>query len=150
MNPFVFLNPGDLRDGDLRLVLKETAPPDAGRAAAYRFSMRRLPDGAKLGRIELRLGMSEDLIFYTGHIGYCVEPGFRGHRYAARSCRLLLELARRHEMPEIWITCDPDNLASYRTCELAGGEFVSTVPVPESHPFYQAGSTAKCRFRFRP
>jgi tagatose 1,6-diphosphate aldolase len=145
--PFRFLDPGELREGDLRLVLKETVLPMASRPAAYRFEMRRLPDGARMGRIELRIGQTQDLILYTGHIGYRVDPQYRGHRYAARSCVLLADLARRHGHAEIWITCDPENLSSRRTCELTGAIFEGIVPLPEHHFFYKAGSRSKCRFR---
>lgn len=147
MNPFLFQNPGDLRDDELRLVLHETVPPAGNRAPTYRFQMRREYDAARLGRIELRLANTEDILLYVGHIGYSVESPHRGHHYAARSCRLLMDLGRSHGFHELWITCDPDNVASRRTCELAGAEFISIVAVPEEHPFFKAGSQAKCRFR---
>jgi predicted acetyltransferase len=146
-NTIVFLDPGELRDGDFQLVLHETAPAMSGRSPAYRFQIRRMADGVKLGRIELRISHTDDVLLYVGHIGYHVDQPYRGHRYAARACRLLLDLARRHDFTELWITCDPDNLPSRRTCELAGGAFVSIVAVPEEHPFYKAGSYAKCRYR---
>lgn len=145
--PFAFLKPGELIDGDLQLKLKETVHPMLGRAPAYRFDMRRLPDGSRIGRIELRIGMTNDLVMYTGHIGYRVDPAFRGQRYAARGCLLLAGFARQHGHREIWITCDPDNAASFRTCELTGAEFLGVVPVPKHHLFYKAGSKEKCRFR---
>jgi predicted acetyltransferase len=146
---FTFYPPGELRDGDLQLVLRETAAPSGGWVPAYRFDMVRLPEGVKAGRIELRVGFTPDIVTYTGNIGYRVEPAFRGHRYAARACRLLIDLARKHGLPELWITCDPDNLASRRSIELTGAEYVSTVPVPEDHSFYKSGSRAKDRFRLR-
>ena len=145
--PFQFLDPGELREGDLRLVLVETVLPMSGRAAAYRFSMRRVEDGERLGRIELRIGQTKDLVMYAGNIGYHVDPPYRGHRYAARSCKLLASLARRHGHSEIWITCDPENAPSRRTCELAGGVFEGIVPLPSHHVMYKAGSRNKCRFR---
>ncbi len=147
VTPFIFLNPGHLQDGDLRLVLYETAPPMGARAPTYRFHMRRIYSTERLGRIELRLANTDDILLYVGHIGYNVDTPHRGHHYAARSCKLLTDLARRHAYSELWITCDPDNIASRRTCELAGAEFVSIVAVPEEHPFYKAGSHAKCRYR---
>ncbi len=147
MFDFTFLNPGELRDGELRLVLREVIPPMANRPPGYRFEMRRYPDGEKLGRTELRIGSTPDLLCYTGQIGYCVEPDHRGHRYAARSCQLLRSLAKLHRMTEAWITCDPDNAASRRSCELAGAEFVAIVTVPVDHPIYRAGGREKCRYR---
>jgi predicted acetyltransferase len=146
-SPFVFIDPGDLRESDFRLSLHETVPPIGARAPAYRFHIRRNEDLAKVGRIELRIANTPDILLYAGHIGYNVDSAHRGRRYAARASRLLYDLARRHGFSELWITCDPDNLPSRRTCELAGGQFVSIVAVPENHAFYRAGSHAKCRFR---
>ena len=146
-SPFVFQSPGDLGDSEFHLVLRETVPAMSGRAPAYRFEMRRRTDQCRLGRIELRIGETHDLLFYTGHIGYRVEPAQRGHRYAARSCRMLAPFFQKHGFSELWITCDPDNAASRRTCELAGGIFEGIVPLPKHHIFYKAGSREKCRFR---
>ncbi|MBQ1404088.1 MAG: hypothetical protein IIY85_02240, partial [Lachnospiraceae bacterium] len=39
------------------------------------------------------------------------EP-FRGNHYAEKACRLLFELARRHEMDYLIISCQPTNLPS--------------------------------------
>ncbi len=149
MKPFVFFDPGRLRDGDLTLTLHETVPAFAGRAPCYRFHMRRGAELQKIGRIELRLANTTEILLYAGHIGYNVDQSHRGHRFAARATTLLYPLARQHGFTEIWITCDPDNLPSKRTCELVGGEFISEVPVPEDHPFFKAGSTAKLRYRVK-
>jgi tagatose 1,6-diphosphate aldolase len=84
---------------------------------------------------------------YGGHLAYGVHTDFRGHHYASRACRLLLPLAKRHGMSELWITCNPDNLASRRTCELAGGIFIEIVGLPEDIDMYQEGERQKCRYR---
>jgi tagatose 1,6-diphosphate aldolase len=144
---FQFFDPGELHDGELRLLLRETTPAMSGRVPTYRFELVREPDRAKVGALDLRIGQTPDVLVYAGHIGYRVHEGFRGQRYAARASRLVLPLAKMHGLRELWITCDPDNDASRRTCELIGGELVSTVAVPKSHPYYQTGSRAKCRFR---
>ncbi|MBM3189564.1 MAG: GNAT family N-acetyltransferase [Chloroflexi bacterium] len=101
----------------------------------------------QLGSIQLRIGDSEHLRLYAGHIGYGVAPEHRGHHYAARACRLLMPLARSHGFRALWITCDPDNIASRRTCELAGAEFVEIVDLSEDSDMYRNGSRQKCRFR---
>jgi predicted acetyltransferase len=77
-----------------------------------------------MGAIRLRVGHSEDLTLYRGHIGFGVEERFRGHRLALRSCRLLAGLARHHSIVPVWLTCDQGNVASQRTVELLGAEFV--------------------------
>lgn len=146
---FEFRDPGRLIDGELELVLVEEYRGDAAKeyVPAYRFKMRLVGQDEDIGRIELRVGNTEHLIMYAGHIGYGVNPEHRGHRYAARACRLLLPLARSHGLRTIWITCNPDNAASRRTCELAGAEFVEIVALPEDTDMYQEGERRKCRYR---
>ena len=148
--PFEFLEPGSLLDRDLELVLVEKAAAGrAGkRAPCYRFEMREAHTGCKMGTIELRVGNMEYLVKYSGHIGYRVAPPFRGKRYAARSCMLLLPLGKRHGINPLWITCNPDNLASRKTCETAGGLLVEIVDLPNDSEQYKKGDRRKCRYRF--
>lgn len=145
-----FLDPGELVDSDLRLVVNELVPSDeeTGFVPSYRFSM--MLEGVKdpVGGIDLRLGDTIGLVRYGGHIGYGVEEQFRGQHLAARSCRLVFGLARRHGFKELWITCNPDNLASRRTLEIAGGEFVEIVDLPPGSDMYERGDRFKCRYRF--
>ncbi len=146
---FKFHNPGKLIDGDLELVLAEKHPgdPAIGYVPAYKFKMRLVGQEKEIGRIELRIGNTNRIVMYGGHIGYGVAPEHRGHRYAARACRLLLPLARSHGLKTLWITCNPDNVASRRTCELAGAKFVEIVDLPEDIDMYQEGERQKCRYR---
>jgi tagatose 1,6-diphosphate aldolase len=99
------------------------------------------------GWLGLRIGSTRDLEMYFGHIGYNVFPPARGNHYAERACRLLLPLARGHGMRTMWITCNPDNAASRRTCERLGCTLVDTVPVPVTHTLYLRGERQKCRYR---
>lgn len=101
----------------------------------------------RLGAINLRVGTEDFLIRYAGQIGFSVDPPHRGHHYAARSCRLLKPLARAHQLTELWVTCNPDNLASARTCELAGGVLVETVELPSGNDMYERGERQKRRYR---
>ena len=99
------------------------------------------------GGIGLRIGNTRDLQLYYGHVGYNVFPPARGNHYAERACRLLLPLARAHGLDELWITCNPDNLASRRTCERLGCALVDIVQVPVGHPLHLRGEREKCRYR---
>jgi len=146
---FRFHDPGRLVDGDLELVLYERywGDPAQGKVPAYRFLMTRSHDGEELGSIELRVGNTENIMLYAGHVGYGVDPFHRGHHYAARAVRLLLPLARRHGLGPIWITCNPDNYASRRTCEMAGARLVEVVDLPPDSEMYRQGDRQKCRYR---
>ena len=146
---FKFNDPGQLIDGDLELALAEKYPgdPDIGFVPTYRFEMRLAGQDKEVGRVELRVGNTRHIVMYGGHIAYGVLPEHRGQHYAARACRLLLPLARTHDMETLWITCNPDNIASRRTCELAGATLVEIVDLPENTDMYQAGERQKCRYR---
>ena len=146
---FEFFDPGKLIDGDLELVLVEEYPgdPAINDVPAYKFEMTLAGHDDAIGHIDLRVGYTDHLTMYGGHIGYRVEPEHRGHRYTARSCRLLLPLARSHGFEAVWITCNPDNAASRRTCELAGAELVEIVDLPEDTDMVQEGERQKCRYR---
>jgi predicted acetyltransferase len=135
--PFKFKNPGKLIDGDFELVLVETRPADVrrGRSPYYTFEMRKRLGKAKIGTIRLRIDSTHALCL-PGHLGFDVKTRYRGRRYAARSCRLLLSLARAHRLTSVWITCDPKNNASRRTCELAGARYIETVRIPRNHEMY--------------
>ena len=120
-----FLDPGVLKDEDLELVLVETRFGDIHPfVPQYRFEMRHVPSGTRAGNIDLRTSLTSRLEEYGGHIGYNVDPEYRGSRYSARSCRLLFPLARAHNINPILITCSPDNLPSVKTCEAIGAHLV--------------------------
>jgi len=99
------------------------------------------------GGIGLRIGNTANLRNYVGHLGYNVYPAARGRHLAERACRLLFPLAKKHGMKTLWITANPDNLASRRTCERLGGVLAGTVKLPTDHELYLRGETVKCRYR---
>ncbi len=144
---FEFLPVGRLADGELELLLAAREPlnPNIGWVPTYRFDMR--CEGRHAGSISLRIANTPEIVLYLGHIGYNVDVDFRGRHFAARSCRLVFPLAARHGINPLWITCNPDNMASRRTCELAGGEMMEIVDVPSNNSLYHRGDYQKCRYR---
>lgn len=149
------MDPGRLIDGELELTLQHfynhrIAVVDMRdqQTPAYVFTMAHRRTGQRMGSLSLRLGNTEQICMYVGHIGYGVERPYRGQRLATRAVSLLLPFAKRHGISPVWITCNPDNYASRRTCELAGGELIEIVPVPPTLPMYQQGDRFKCRYRF--
>jgi predicted acetyltransferase len=128
---------------------RQTGDTASGVYPCYHFWMRRndLPEFPIAGAISFRVSNSYDTVMYYGHIGYHVYPMSRGRRLALRATKLLLALAARHGISPIWITCNPDNHASRRTCQLLGAQYVEIVPVPMDYPLYQRGDREKCRYR---
>ena len=82
----------------------------------------------EIGRISFRNGESRGIYFY-GHIGYHIDPPWRGRHYAAKACRLIRDEIRQSGKSTVVITCDPDNLASRKTCLALGCLWESEVPV---------------------
>ncbi len=146
---FKFLTPDKFIDGDLELVLVKTVPGNEEKmyVPAYQFTMTNTFTREKMGDVTLRIGNNEN-IKYGGHIGYGVEEEFRGNHYSARSIKLLLPFAKKNGLEEVSITCDPENAASRKTCELAGGNLVDTVDLPEDNDQYKRGERQKCIYKF--
>ena len=138
----------DLRDGEILLRLDRTCEgmPEKNWVPAYYFDIC-LPDGTATGRCDLRIGHN-DRLYIGGNIGYAVDEPRRGHHYAAKACKLLFRQARKHGLDYVIITCDPANRASARTCELAGGRYIETVPVPEDSDMYAKGDREVMIYRF--
>lgn len=138
---FVSRYPGGIEKGD----------EFQGRWPGYYFWMRLRPEFnptvPMAGTLAFRVSDAEQIRMYSGHIGYGVFPPARGHHYAERAVRLILPLARAHRMDHLWITCNPDNWPSRRTCERLGADLVEIVDIPPNNPLYEKGERQKCRYR---
>lgn len=147
---FTFLDPGRLIDNELELILVKKTPaiPEKGYFPRYEFEMRHSETGEKMGGIHFRVGNNKVMKLYVGHLGYGVDDKFRGKKLASRSLLLLFPLAKKHDINPVWVTCNPENLASKRTCELAGGKFIAIVDLPKHSDQYKRGERKKCRYRF--
>ena len=145
--PFEFLDPGPLKDGELDLVLvkRNRADPVKDWVPSYDFDLR--VGRERAGRINFRAGDNLSLQIYGGHFAYAVETAFRGHHYAERGVRLLLPFAKQHGLKTVYITCNPDNWPSRRTCERLGATLLEIVPLPPDNDQYLAGEREKCRYR---
>ena len=138
-----------LRDHEIELELIEYGIQAVHRVPAYQFRMIHSTTREELGVIRLRVGSTPHIERYAGHIGYAVHPQHRGHHYAAKSLRLLLPFAQQLEIDPLWITCDPDNIASRRTLDNIGAHFVEIVDVPPDCIIHQSGHPRKCRYRIK-
>lgn len=145
----MFYSTDDLTDGEISLKLDRFSEEDKakGYVPAYHFI---ITDGAgnDAGVCDLRIGHNEKL-YYGGNIGYRVEEPYRGHHYAGKAVKLLLKLAKKHELGYVIITCNPDNIASKKTCEYAGGELLEIAELPEDNDMrIEKGETEKCIYKF--
>lgn len=136
-----------LTDGVIDLIPLHTAPPDPelgfGREQIWRISLHK--HRGEIGQISYRDGESR-CVYYYGHIGYHVDPPFRGHHYARRACLLLRNEILRSGKSSAVITCDPDNQPSRKTCVGLHCLWEGIVPVPEDIYRKYEISSEKCRY----
>jgi uncharacterized protein len=146
--PILFYDTDDLRDQEIYLRLNRTCQADPRRKwlPAYYFDICLL-GGEKIGYCDLRIGHNEKT-YIGGNIGYGIDEAYRGNHYAAKACRLLFKLAKKHRMEYLIITCDPDNLPSVGTCKLAGGVFLEVADIPEDNEMYAEGKRTVNVYRF--
>lgn len=111
------------------------------------FDVIDLASGRISGEISLRMGESRAL-FYLGHIGYHIDPPYRGHHEALKACRLCLPLMRQYGKESFVITTDVDNKPSIRTCEELGCKLESVVRVPPEYRRRYGMGSLKKRFVF--
>lgn len=144
----MFFDTSFLKDEEISLVLERTAAanPERGWVPAYYFAICN-KDGVKIGECDLRVGHNENT-YYGGNIGYSINEEYRGHHYAGKACLLLFELAKRHNMDYLIISCNPDNFASRKTCEYAGGKLSEIAELPEGNDMRSNGETEKCIYKF--
>jgi len=149
MNCF-FSRRAEYSDGEIELFpLRMTASARElgfGRERTWRITER--GKRREIGQITYRPGESAGIYFF-GHIGYHILAPWQGHHYAMKACRLIEEEIRRSGKSSVVITCDPDNIASRKTCEALGCLWESEVPVdPELQQKFEI-SARKERYIWR-
>ncbi|HME54428.1 MAG TPA: GNAT family N-acetyltransferase [Candidatus Lokiarchaeia archaeon] len=150
MQRFQFREYPAFTDGEIDVTVEKKVPGHRlrGLVPAYHFKITLHRQAEKIGRVDLRIGYMEKLVLYGGHIGYGIDEAFRGHGYAAKACNLIKQVAVDHHMDVLWITCNPDNVASRQTCENIGCEFIEIVDLPPDNDQYRRGERQKCRYRW--
>ncbi len=139
-----------ISDSEIILELVTTVPgnPTKNWVPAQHYQIQKASNKEPIGQIDLRIGYTLDLVRYGGHIGYRIEKPFRGYHYAAKACLFLKPIAEQQGMDVLWITCNPDNWASRKTCEYIGAKFIEIVDLPQDSTMYKQGERQKCRYRW--
>lgn len=74
-----------------------------------------------IGEVNIRHRLNEKLFQKGGHIGYEIRPSKRKMGYGAKILELALPLAKDIITDKILITCDDDNIGSWKIIEKNGG-----------------------------
>ena len=104
-------------------LVNECSKPDntaLGVQASTFFAVRK-SDGEVVGCIELRHTLNEALAVSGGHIGFSVVPTERRKGYATQMLKQMIAEAKKIGLDKVLLTCDIDNIGSYKTIEACGG-----------------------------
>ncbi len=92
-----------------------------------------LNDERVIGFCHFRHYLTNPLMIEGGHIGYSIRPSERKMGYGTRQLALLLEACRWMAYEKVMLTCDYDNVASYKIIEANGGVLSGEAISPRSH-----------------
>lgn len=137
-------------DGEIDVVMNEWHAGDdsKGFSPEYKFKILLHDSGDVIGHINLRIGNTEKILKYIGHIGYGIDERYRGNKFSAKACRLIKQVAKENGLDSVIITCNPNNFASRKICESIGARFVEIIDIPETSDVYSLTETQKCRFEW--
>ena len=81
-----------------------------------------IDDDKFIGIVSIRVRLTDKLLQYGGHIGYGINPKYFRKGYGTETLRLALEKAKDLISDKAFlITCDDDNIGSYKIIEANGG-----------------------------
>ena len=135
MSSFRFLNDFDiLSDGEITLRIFQKYQGDNELLPFYYYDI--CVNNIMVGKISIRIGNNYHS-YYNGHIGYEIDKEYRGSNYAYKASKLVLQVAKAHNMGELILTCDENNVASYKTIEKLGAQLIEIVKPPEDYFAYR-------------
>ena len=99
-----------------------------------------------VGKISIRIGDNYHS-YYNGHVGYEVDPPYRGHRYSLQALKLVLPVAQHHNMTRLYLTCDQSNQASRRIIEGSGARLLEIAKIPRDYFAWREGMEDHCIYQ---
>ena len=136
-NSFEFSNKFDFIHGDrIDLRIREQNPGNDVLIPFYYYDIILKPNNEVIGKISIRIGHNYHSK-YNGNIGYEIDEPSRGHGYALEAMKMVLTIAKYHNMSYLYLTCTHNNFPSVVTIEKAGGVLVEEVVPPSDYFAYR-------------
>ena len=115
----MFMNPDEKDIIKTFMDSRDASKLPEGYVTSYDYFI--VEDDKFLGRISIRTALTPKLLQYGGHIGYGIHPKYFRQGYGTKALELGLEKAKEIGLDRVLITCDDDNIGSYRIIEKNGG-----------------------------
>ena len=134
-----FLGTNCLNNAELELKVTKEDPSvkKYGGAPVYYFDVLNV-DKDKIGEAEFRVGHNDEL-YYWGNIYVKIDPRYEGRKFGYKVSKLMLKLAKKHQMGYVSITCGSNDLKCRSTCEQLGMQLLDDTALPLEHPIRQKG-----------
>ena len=81
-------------------------------------------DNTIIGTSRLRPKLNERFMHVGGNIGYDVRPSYRRKGFGSEILRLTVGEAKKIGMKKVLITCNDDNIGSYKVIENNMGKLI--------------------------
>lgn len=94
-----------------------------GLVPSYTYFLVREKDDRIVGMVDLRLGLNEYLRDFGGHIGSSIRPTERRKGYNKINLYLILQVAQKHNLEKVLVTCADYNEGSRKSILALGGKF---------------------------
>lgn len=98
--------------------------PNEEKVPAETFFLVRTNDSRIVGMVNIRLALNEKLRNSSGHIGYCIRPTERRKGYNKINLYMALQVCQKHDIKEVLMDCDKDNLGSAKTMQALDGTVI--------------------------
>lgn len=131
---------------DMELRLIEFNPGNDEEIPFYWYEIIPKELNKPVGKISIRLGNNYHS-YYNGHIGYEVDEEYRGHGYSYQAAKLVLRVAKEYGIEFLYLVCDEDNIASYKTIEKLGAKFLKVTVPPKDYFGWYEGMPAQRIYR---
>lgn len=126
----MFFNPDEVDVIDAIMSQRDESRLPEGWVLSYNYFA--VDDDKFIGIINIRVKLTERLLKFGGHIGYGVNPKYWKMGYGTKMLALALEkYGDLIEEDKILITCDEDNIGSYKIIEANGGVLENIVEAEE-------------------
>ncbi len=136
-----------IKGAKIDLRIKEKLPKQGNYLPTYVWDVYQ--EDNLVGSINLRIGYNEN-IYYGGNIGYEIVESYRCQGFAKEAVKMILPVAKKHSIDELYISCNPENIASQKVINsLPNCIFIEKASLPPHNDGYLKGERKKLIYKVK-